>query len=60
MEFEQSEIKSVKPGEPILVLNKNANSFEIAEAISFKKDGTYLVTVSHFGKQITVEKWEGR
>lgn len=57
MEFEQSEIKSIKPGEPILVLNKNVPSFEVCSAITFKKDGMYLVTVS--GNKITVEKWNG-
>lgn len=55
MKFEQSEINSVKPREPILVLNKNAHSFEVGSAITFKKDGMYLVTVS--GNKITVEKW---
>ena len=57
MEFEQSEINSVKPREPILVLNKNAHSFEVGSAITFKTDGMYLVTVS--GNKITVEKWDG-
>lgn len=57
MEFEQSEIKSVKAGKPILVLNKNAHSFEVGSAITFKKDSMYLVTVS--GNKITVEKWNG-
>lgn len=57
MEFEQSEINSVKPREPILVLNKNAHSFEVGSAIAFNKDGMYLVTVS--GNKITVEKWYG-
>lgn len=55
MEFEQSEINSAKPRESILVLNKNAHSFEVSSAITFKKDGMYLVTVS--GNKITVEKY---
>lgn len=57
MKFESSEMACVKPGEPILVLNKNAHSFEVGSAITFKKDGMYLVTVS--GNKITVEKWDG-
>lgn len=57
MKFEQSEMKTVKPGEPILVLNENAHSFEVGAAITFQKDGMYLVTVS--GNKITVKKWGG-
>lgn len=53
--IEQSEMKSVNPGEPILVLNKNAFSFEVCAALTFKKDGKYLVTVS--GNKITVYRW---
>ena len=57
MEFDSSEMESVRPREPILVVNKNAHSFEVGSAITFKKDGMYLVTVS--GNKITVEKWDG-
>ena len=57
MEFECSEITKVKPGEPLLVINKNAFPVEVGSAITFKQDGVYLVTVR--GKQIIVEKWEG-
>lgn len=55
MEFERSEIVSVKPGEPLVVINKNAFPVEVGSAITFKQDGVYLVTVK--GKQIIVEKW---
>ena len=57
MEFERSEIVNVKPGEPLVVINKNAFPVEVGSAITFKQDGVYLVTVK--GKQIVVEKWEG-
>lgn len=57
MEFESSEMASVRPREPILVVNKNARSFEVGSAITFKKDGMYLVTVN--GNKIIVEKWDG-
>lgn len=55
MEFECPEMVSVKPNEPLLVLNKSASSFEVGSALTFKKDGMYLVTVR--GNKITVEKW---
>ena len=57
MEFESPEIASVKPGEPLLVINTSAFPVEVGSAIAFKQDGVYLVTVK--GKQIIVEKWEG-
>lgn len=57
MEFERSEIVNVKPGEPLVVINKNAFPVEVGSAITFKQDGVYLVTVK--GKLIVVEKWEG-
>lgn len=57
MEFESPEIASVKPCEPLLVINKNAFPVEVGTAITFKRDGVYLVTVRE--KQIIVEKWEG-
>ena len=56
MKFESPEMVHV-PREPIIVVNKNAHSFEVGSAITFKKDGMYLVTVS--GNKITVEKWDG-
>ena len=55
MEFDSPEMVSVKPVEPLLVVNKSAPSFEVGSALTFKKDGVYLVTVR--GNKITVEKW---
>jgi hypothetical protein len=57
MEFESPEIVNIKPGEPLLVINKNASPVEVGSAITFKQDGVYLVTVK--GKQIIIEKWKG-
>lgn len=51
----------VKPGEPIpvpapvIVIDKNAHSFEVGAAITFQKDGVYLVSVS--GNKITVKNF---
>lgn len=56
MKFEQSELVSVKPGEPLLVINRSAFPAEVGTAITFKQDGVYLVTVS--GKNIIIEKQE--
>lgn len=57
MKFESPEIVSVNPSEPLLVINSSAFPVEVGTAITFKRDGVYLVTVR--GKQIIVEKWEG-
>lgn len=54
MKFEQSEMKSVTPEEPIFVINKSALPFEVGTALTFKKDGMYLVTV--IGNKITVDE----
>ena len=57
MKFEQSEEKYIDPGEPVplLVVNKTSPPFEVCSALSFKKDGRYLVTVK--GDKIIVEKF---
>ena len=51
-EFLQTDIKDVKPEEPIYIFSKCTSPFEVSAGIIFKSDGIYRVRVD--GRKITV------